>query len=295
MQADVRELTVFLEIARCLNFRRAASALGVTPSALSHSLRGLEEKLGLRLVHRTTRSVGLTAAGERLAQRLRPAFRDIDDALDDLNTFRDAPVGKLRITAARVATRLALLPVLEPFLEKHPGIDVDVVDGASFVDIVKEGFDAGVRFRERVAADMVAIPLGPPLRSAIVATPAYFARHPPPKTPKDLAAHDCIQLRFTHGGCYAWELERNGKELEVETRGRLALSDQVEILEAALAGMGLAYVFESQVESLVRQKRLVRVLEGWCPVYPGFFLYYPSRRHLPPVLKAFVDFVRAKA
>nr|WP_286202600.1 LysR substrate-binding domain-containing protein [Comamonas sp. JC664] len=212
-----------------------------------------------------------------------------------MNTFREAPVGRLRITAARGATRLALLPVLGPFLENHPGIEVDVVDGASFVDIVKEGFDAGVRFRERVAADMVAIPLGPPLRSAIVATPAYFAKHPPPKTPRDLAAHDCIQLRFTHGGCYAWELERNGKELEVETRGRLALSDQVEILEAALAGMGLAYVFESQVEDLVRQKRLVRVLEGWCPAYPGFFLYYPSRRHLPPVLKAFVDFVRAKA
>ncbi|RKH39717.1 LysR family transcriptional regulator [Corallococcus llansteffanensis] len=294
MQADVRELTVFLEIARHLNFRRAAGALGVTPSALSHSLRGLEEKLGLRLVHRTTRSVALTAAGERLAERLRPAFRDIDDALDDLNTFREAPVGKLRISAARVAIRLSLLPVLGPFLEAHPGIEVEVVDGAAFVDIVKEGFDAGVRFHERVAADMVAIPLGPPLRSAIVATPAYFAKHPPPKTPRDLAAHDCIQFRFTHGSRYAWELERDGKALEVETRGSLTLSDQVEILEAALAGLGLAYVFESQVESLLRQRRLVRVLEDWCPSYAGFFLYYPSRRHLPPVLKAFVDFVRAR-
>ncbi|RKH21803.1 LysR family transcriptional regulator [Corallococcus sp. CA047B] len=294
MQADVRELTVFLEIARHLNFRRAAGALGVTPSALSHSLRGLEEKLGLRLVHRTTRSVGLTAAGERLAERLRPAFRDIDDALDDLNAFREAPVGRLRITAARVATRLGLMPVLGPFMAAYPGIEVDIVDNPAFVDIVKEGFDAGVRFRERVAADMVAIPLGPPLRSAIVGSPEYFAKHPLPKTPKDLATQDCIQLRFSNGSRYAWELERNGQELEVETRGSLALSDQVEILEAALAGLGLGYVFESQIESLVQQRRLVRVLEAWCPPYPGFFLYYPSRRHLPPVLKAFVDFVRAR-
>ncbi|MHA7629950.1 LysR family transcriptional regulator [Corallococcus sp. M7] len=294
MQADVRELTVFLEIARHLNFRRAAAALGVTPSALSHSLRGLEEKLGLRLVHRTTRSVGLTAAGERLAERLRPAFRDIDDALDDLNSFRDAPVGRLRLSAARVAIRLSLMPVLGPFMAAHPGIEVEVVDSGAFVDIVKEGFDAGVRFHERVAADMVAIPLGPPLRTAIVATPAYFAKHPPPKTPRDLAAHDCIQMRFTNGSRYAWEFERNGKELEVETRGSLALSDQVEILEAALAGLGLAYLFESQVQSLVDQGRLVRVLEAWCPPYSGFFLYYPSRRHLPPVLKAFVDFVRSR-
>jgi DNA-binding transcriptional LysR family regulator len=294
MQADVRELTVFLEIARHLNFRRAAAALGVTPSALSHSLRGLEEKLGLRLVHRTTRSVGLTAAGERLAERLRPAFRDIDDALDDLNSFREAPVGRLRLSAARVAIRLSLMPVLGPFMEAHPGIEVEVVDSGAFVDIVKEGFDAGVRFHERVAADMVAIPLGPKLRTAIVATPAYFAKHPAPKTPRDLAAHDCIQMRFTNGSRYAWEFERNGKELEVETRGSLALSDQVEILEAALAGLGLAYLFESQVEPLLQQGRLVRVLEAWCPPYSGFFLYYPSRRHLPPVLKAFVDFVRSR-
>ncbi|RKH88735.1 LysR family transcriptional regulator [Corallococcus sp. AB045] len=294
MQADVRELTVFLEIARHLNFRRAAAALGVTPSALSHSLRGLEEKLDLRLVHRTTRSVGLTAAGERLAERLRPAFRDIDDALDDLNSFREAPVGRLRLSAARVAIRLSLMPVLGPFMAAHPGIEVEVVDSGAFVDIVKEGFDAGVRFHERVAADMVAIPLGPPLRTAIVATPAYFAKHPHPKTPRDLAAHDCIQMRFTNGARYAWEFERNGKELEVETRGSLALSDQVEILEAALAGLGLAYLFESQVQPLIDQGRLVRVLEAWCPPYSGFFLYYPSRRHLPPVLKAFVDFVRGR-
>jgi DNA-binding transcriptional LysR family regulator len=294
MQADVRELTVFLEIARHLNFRRAAGALGVTPSALSHSLRGLEEKLGLRLVHRTTRSVGLTAAGERLAERLRPAFRDIDDALDDLNTFREAPVGRLRLSAARVAIRLSLMPVLGPFMAAHPGIEVEVADSGAFVDIVKEGFDAGVRFHERVAADMVAIPLGPPLRTAIVATPGYFAKHPAPKTPRDLAAHDCIQMRFTNGSRYAWEFERNGKELEVETRGSLTLSDQVEILEAALAGLGLAYLFESQVEPWLQQGRLVRVLEAWCPPYSGFFLYYPSRRHLPPVLKAFVDFVRRR-
>lgn len=286
-------LGAFLAIARHRNFRKAAVELRVTPSALSHALKALEENLGIRLVNRTTRSVGLTEPGERLAARLTLAFRDIDDALDDLNTYRDAPVGRLKLTAARVTTRLHLLPLLRRFMATYPRIEVEVVESEALLDIVALGIDAGVRFRETVAADMVTVPLTPQLRSAIVASPAYFKKNPKPLTPQALREHNCIQFRFKSGGLYAWELERNGRAIEVETTGTLTLGDQEQMLDAALAGMGIAYLFEGQVAELVKKKRLVRVLEEWCPPYPGMFVYYPSRRHLPPVLRAFIEFVKA--
>lgn len=288
-----QSLQAFLAIAKHRSFRKAAHELSVTPSALSHALRALEEDLGLRLVNRTTRSVGLTEPGERLAAKLTLAFRDIDDALDDLNTYRKAPVGRLRLTAARVTVRLYLLPLLKRFMDANPRIEVEIIESEELLDIVAKGIDAGVRFRETIAADMVTVPLSPLMRSALVASPAYFKKNPPPLTPHALREHNCIQFRFKSGALYTWELEHDGRAVDVETRGTLTLGDQEQMLDAALAGMGIAYLFEDQVTEHIAKKRLVRVLDDWCPPYPGMFVYYPSRRHLPPVLKAFIEFVKA--
>lgn len=286
------DLEVFRAIARHRSFRRAAIELGVTPSALSHALRALEERAGLRLVNRTTRSVALTEVGERFYERIKPAFRDIEDALVDLDTFRDAPAGTLRLNAPRHAASDVLLPVVAAFMARHPQVRVEIVAEDALVDVVSEGFDAGIRFGERIAADMVAVPIGPPQRSAIVAAPSYFARHPPPRSPEDLHRHACIRMRFRSGVVYRWELERDGTAIEVDVDGPMTLSDHGLIVEAAVAGLGLAYLIESAVRAHLADGRLVRVLEDWCPLYPGFFLYYPSRRQLPGPLRAFVDFVR---
>ncbi|HEY0182275.1 MAG TPA: LysR family transcriptional regulator [Rhodopila sp.] len=292
---EPNDLAIFLAIARHRSFRKAADEIGVTPSALSHTLRGLEEHLGLRLLNRTTRSVALTEAGARLLDRIAPAFRDIDDALDDLNTFRDTPTGTLRINAARASTQITLLPMVTRFLAAYPGVNVDIVVNNAFVDMVSEGFDAGVRFGEVIAQDMIAVPLGPPQRSAYVASPDFFRRHPKPATPEDLKGLPCIRFRFESGRYYAWEFERDGVELSVEVDGQLTLGEQDLAVQAALDGAGIAFAFEAQVGDLVEQGRLVRVLEDWCPSYPGFYLYYPGRRQLPATLRAFVDFARSTA
>lgn len=289
------DLTTFLAIARRRSFRRAADDLGCTPSALSHAMRNIEERLDLRLVNRTTRSVALTEAGERLYARIEPAFRDIDDALDDLNNFRGEPVGMLRINAARATAQMVLLPLVTPFLKAYPAVSVEIAVTNRLVDMVAEGFDAGVRFGETIAKDMIAIPLGPRQRTAIVASPDYFERHPKPTTPEQLRSLPCIRLRFDSGRYYAWEFERGGIELAIEVDGPLTISDQELIIEAALDGAGLAFAFETQVEDLIAQGRLVRVLEDWCPYYAGVYLYYPSRRQLPAPLRAFIDFARAHA
>ncbi|MGV6875531.1 LysR family transcriptional regulator [Pseudochelatococcus sp. B33] len=289
---EPNDLAIFLTIARHRSFRKAADEIGVTSSALSHALRALEEHLGVRLLNRTTRSVALTEAGERLRARIAPAFRDIDDALDDLNTFRDTPTGTLRINAARASTQIILLPTVTRFLTAYPGVNVDIVVNNAFVDMVSEGFDAGVRFGEVVARDMIAVPLGPPQRSAYVASPDFFRRHPKPATPEELKGLPCIRFRFESGRYYAWEFERDGVELAVEVDGQLTLGEQDLAVQAALDGAGIAFAFEAQVRELVAQGRLVRVLEDWCPSYPGFYLYYPSRRQLPATLRAFVDFAR---
>ncbi|MCY1073169.1 LysR family transcriptional regulator [Archangium lansingense] len=292
---DPAALSPFLAIATHRSFRRAAVELGVSPSALSHALHNIEERLGVRLVNRTTRSVALTEAGERLYARIRPAFRDISDALEDLNAFRGQPMGTLRINAARQSAQLALMPIVHRFLRAYPDVRVEVRVDDALSDIVAEGFDAGVRFGESIAADMLAVPIGPPQRSAIVGSPEYFERHAVPKTPHELRDLPCIRYRFLSGVLYRWELERDGKEVLIEVDGPLTLTEQGLMIDAALAGLGLAYVFEGLVEPLLEQGQLVRVLEDWCPAYPGFFLYYPSRRQLPAALRAFIDFAKAPA
>ena len=291
---DSSDLAGFLAIAKHRSFKAASVELGVTPSALSHALRTVEERLGLRLLNRTTRSVALTEAGERLFSRISPAFRDIADALEDLNTFRGKPAGTLRINSARQSARLVLIPLITKFLKAYPDIRVDLVINDALVDVVSAGFDAGVRFGETIAADMIAVPVGPRHRFAVVGSPGYFKKHKPPVTPHDLSKLPCIRYRFSSGAMYRWEFERGGIELDIEVDGPLTLGDQDLMLEAALDGAGLAYVFEQQAEQLIAKRKLVRVLADWCPAYPGFFLYYPSRRQVPAALRAFIDFSRAK-
>lgn len=287
------ELATFLAIARHRSFRAAAVELGVSASALSHALRNIEERLDLRLVNRTTRSVALTEAGERLFARVSPAFQDIGDALEDLNTFRGKPAGTLRFNAARQSAQLVLLPIVTRFQKAYPEISVEIAVNDGLVDMVSAGFDAGIRFGETIAADMIAIPIGPRQRSAVVASPAFFKTHKPPQTPHELKDLPCIRFRFWGGALYRWEFERGGVELEIDVSGPLTLNDQDLMVDAALDGAGLAYVFEKQVEDLIAKRKLVRVLADWCPAYPGFFMYYPSRRQLPAALRAFVDFVKA--
>jgi DNA-binding transcriptional LysR family regulator len=288
---DPGDLASFLAIARHRSFRRAADEIGCTPSALSHALRALEERLDVRLFNRTTRNVALTEAGEQLFARVAPAFRDIDDALDDLDNFRGAPAGTLRLNCARSSAEMVVRPLVSRFLARHPKVRVEIVVSNALVDLVSGGFDGGIRFGELVALDMIAVPIGPRQRSAIVASPAFFERHPRPVRPEDLQSLPCIRLRFESGRYYAWEFEKDGVERAVEVDGPLAMNDQSLMVEAAIDGVGLTYAFEGQVEHAIADGRLVRVLEDWCPDYPGFYLYYPSRRQLPAAMRAFVDFV----
>lgn len=291
---DPSDLATFVAVAKHLSFRKAADSLGVTASALSHAVRSIETRIGVRLLNRTTRSVSLTEAGERLYGRVTPAFRDIQDAIEDLNSFRDRPAGLLRINAARMACHLALLPVMASFSAKYPDVSIEIAADNALTDIVGQGFDAGVRFGEALALDMVAVPLGPRMRFAVVGSPDYFARHDKPVTPYDLRSLPCIRYRFDSGQYYRWEFERGAEEMEVEVGGPLTVGDQDLMLRPALDGMGLAYLFEHQVTEQLKAGRLVQVLEDWCPYYPGFFLYYPGRRQLPAVLRAFVEHVKSQ-
>jgi DNA-binding transcriptional LysR family regulator len=286
------DLSSFLALARHRSFRRAADEVGCTPSALSHALKALEERLDLRLFNRTTRSVALTEAGELLLARVAPAFRDIEDALDDLNNFRGTPVGRLKLNAARASAKMVLLPLVARFLEAYPKISIEIVTDNDLVDMVSEGFDAGVRFGEVIAQDMIAVPIGPRQRTAIVATPSFFERFPKPTAPDHLRELPCVGLRFGSGRLYTWEFERGGVELQVEVSGPLIVDDQDMMVDAALAGAGVTFTFEDQVLSLIDEEKLVRVLEDWCPYYGGLYLYYPSRRQMPAALRAFVDFIR---
>lgn len=288
------DLAIFLTIARHRSFRKAAVELGVTPSALSHSLRSIEERLDIRLINRTTRSVALTEAGEQLFTRVKPAFLDIEDALEDLNAFRGQPSGKLRINAPRAAAKLVLLPIISRFLQVHSAVEVELVVDDALIDMVSAGFDAGVRFGEMIAADMIAVPIGPRHRFAVVGSPQHFERYPEPISPQDLSYHPCIRYRFASGAFYRWEFEKGGIELEIEVTGSLTLGDQDLMVEAAINGAGLAYLFEEQVQTHISEGRLQRVLDQWCPYYPGFFLYYTSRRQLPTAMRAFIDFLKAE-
>ncbi|MFT8231008.1 LysR family transcriptional regulator [Pseudomonas guariconensis] len=290
--ASTADLSLFLCIARHLNFSRAAVELGLTPSALSHALRALETRLDVRLFNRTTRSVALTEAGERLYQRLQPAFRDIADALEDLNNFRDKPSGNLRITAGRAAAELALLPLAQRFLVAYPDVHLEILSDDALVDMVGTGFDAGVRLGDRLQADMVSLPIGPYLRSVVVGSPEFFERHFIPQHPQDLKKLPCIGHRFPSGALYRWEFERGGVQLEVDVQGPLILGDVSLMLAPALQGIGLAYVFEDMVKEHLERGDLQQILGDWCHYYPGLHLYYPSRRQVPAALKAFIEFAR---
>ena len=287
------DLLSFIAIADHLNFSKAAVALGVSPSALSHTLRSMEDRLGVRLVNRTTRSVALTEAGERLYARVQPALRDIDDALDDLNDFRDKPAGKLRINAGLSAARLVVLPWINRFVSAYPEVTVELVNDDSLIDMVSSGFDAGVRFGESIATDMIAVTIGPPrIRSVVVAAASFLKRHAHPRTPHDLRGMPCIAQRYPSGALYRWEFERGGIALELQPEGPLVLGDMGLCIDAALAGVGMAFVFEDLVAADIAAGRLVRVLDDWCPYFPGLHLYYPSRRQLPSALRAFIEFIR---
>lgn len=287
------DLHTFAVVARWRSFRRAAVELGVSPSALSHTLRVLEARLGVRLLNRTTRSVAPTAAGERLLARLSPALLDIQGALDEINAFRDSPVGSLRINAPRAAAELVLGPLVNRFLQAHPGMQVELVTDDALLDIVAAGFDAGVRFGERLQQDMVAVPLGPPQRFVVVASPAYVAAHGAPPSPRELLQHQCIRVRFPSGAAYSWEFAQGAQRLEMAVDGPLALGDMRLMVDAAESGLGLAYVYSQYAAAGLAAGRLCQVLDDWCPEIPGFFLYYPSRKLLPAGLKAFVAMLRA--
>ncbi|UZK66261.1 LysR family transcriptional regulator [Sphingomonas sp. M1-B02] len=294
MQRDeLADLNAFLTVAEERSFTRAAAKLGTSQSALSHTVRRLETRLDVRLLTRTTRSVMPTEAGERLLRTLRPAIDDIEAELAALSAFRAKPAGTLRITTLEVAAREILWPVLEKLLPAHPDVHVEINIDLSLTDIVAERFDAGVRLGDQVAKDMIAVPIGPELRMAAVAAPAYFARKPRPLIPQDLAEHDCINLRLrTYGGLYAWEFERDGRELKMRVGGQLVFNDVAMIVAAAVAGFGVAFLPEDHFAAPLADGRLVRVLDDWCPPFPGYHLYYPSRRQVSPAFALLVDALR---
>ena len=292
-RANVNDLLAFLAIARERSFTRAAVKLGVSQSALSHTVRGLEERLGVRLLNRTTRSVAPTEAGERLLRTVGPRFDEIENELAALGEWRDKPAGILRITAADHAVNTILLPKLAKFLPRYPDVKIEISIDDRLVDIVAERFDAGVRDGELVAKDMIAVRIGPDLRMAVVGAPAYFAKHPLPKKPQELTAHDCINLRLpTRGGLYAWEFEKGRRKLNVRVEGQLVFNRPAQMLNAALGGLGLAYLLEDAVRTHLATGRLKRVLEDWCPPFPGYHLYYPSRRQPSPAFALLVDALR---
>ena len=288
---DLRDLSAFIAVARTRNFRRAALEQNVSVSSLSQRLRDMEERLGVRLMNRTTRSVGLTEAGELLLARVGPAISDVSDALDQVRGLRGVPSGRLRINAPPPAIDLVLAPMAAPFLQAYPQIELEIVSDSSFVDIVAGGFDAGVRYGEHLAQDMIAVSLGPPQRYAVVASPQYVAQHGRPKHPKDLLHHAAIRTRFGSGGLPDWEFEKAGRIVKVAPPGRLIATHQGLARRAALDGVGFWPTFEGWVRDDIKSGALVSVLEDWCEPFPGPFLYYPSRRQLPSALAAFVAFV----
>jgi DNA-binding transcriptional LysR family regulator len=290
---NVNDLLAFRAVARERSFTRAAAQIGVSPSALSHAIRGLEERLGVRLLARTTRSVSPSAAGERLLAAIGPHFDGIETEIAALGALRDKPAGTIRITTGIHAAQTILWPALAKLLPDFPDLNVEISVNAGFVDIVEERFDAGVRLGETIAQDMVAVRIGPDFRMAAVASPGYLAGRAPPRTPQDLATHDCINLRFpTRGGLYAWEFEKGDRALNVRVEGRLVVNDIALARSAALDGAGIAYLPESYVEAEVGAGRLVRLLKDWCPPFPGYHLYFPSRRQQPPALALVVDALR---
>jgi len=286
-------ILAFLAVARERSFTRAAAHLGISQSALSHSIRGLEERMGLRLLTRTTRSVSTTQAGERLAQSLGPRFDEIEAELKSIVELRDKPAGTIRITTSTHAAESILMPALGKFLLDYPDILVEAVIEHGLTDIVAERYDAGIRLGEQVEKDMIAVRVGPDLRMAAVATPSYFEAHAKPKTPQDLTRHNCLNIRLqTYGGLYAWEFEKNGRPLNVRVSGQIICNGSSAIVAAALCSLGIAYVPEDMVRAHFAEKRLVRVLGDWCPPFPGYHLYYPSKRQAAPAFALLIEALR---
>jgi DNA-binding transcriptional LysR family regulator len=290
---NVNDLLAFLAVAKERSFTRAAAKLGVSQSALSHTIRGLEERLGLRLLTRTTRSVAPTEAGERLVRTVGPRFEEIDAELSALTELREKPAGIIRITTGEHAAEAILWPALARLLPRYPDIKVELMVDYGLTDIVAERYDAGVRLGEQVAKDMIAVRIGPDFRMAVVGAPSYFANRPRPKQPQDLTAHDCINIRLpTYGGIYAWEFEKRGRGLKVRVEGQLVFNNIALRLNAVMAGFGLAYLPEDQVQTHLADGRLIRVLADWCPPFSGYHLYYPSRRQPTPAFALLVEALR---
>lgn len=294
-RGNLDDLLALLTVARERSFTKGAAKLGVSQSALSHTIRALEARLGVRLLTRTTRSVSTTDAGERLLQTVGPRLEEIDAELDALSNYREKPAGTIRITAVDYVVDAVLWPKLAPFLRKYPDIKIEIVVDYGLTDIVAERFDAGVRSGEQVAKDMIAVRIAPDMRMAVVGVPSYFRKRPEPQKPQDLLDHACINLRLpTHGGLYAWEFEKGGRELRVRVDGQLVFNGTDQILNAALAGFGLAYVPEELVRSHITKGRLKHVLRDWCPSYSGYHLYYPSRRQPSAAFSLLVEALRER-
>lgn len=289
----INDLLALRTIARERSFTRAAAQIGVSPSALSHAIRALEERVGVRLLTRTTRSVAPTDAGERLLDAIGPYLDGIETELAALGALRDKPAGRIRITTGIHAAQTILWPALAKLLPAYPDIEVELAVQTGFVDIVAERFDAGVRLGETIGQDMIAVRIGPDMRMAAVGSPGYFAEHGPPATPHDLAGHRCINLRFpTYGGLYAWEFERSGRALNVRVEGPLIVNEILLARQAARDGAGIAYLPEDYVAEDIREGRLTRVLADWCPPFPGYHLYYPNRRQRSPAMTLLVEAIR---
>jgi DNA-binding transcriptional LysR family regulator len=293
MRDDLSGLPALLAVADKRSFTAAAAELRVTPSAVSQTIRALEERVGVRLLQRTTRSVGLTEAGSRFLARLRPALQGVHEAFEALGELRERPAGVLRLNLPRLGYDLVLAPKLRAFLAAYPDIELDLCIDDAFRDIVAQGFDAGLRIGEMVEREMIGVRVTDDLRMAVVGAPAYFAAHGKPKHPRELHAHDCINYRRrTSGVVYRWEFTEHGKDFEIAVNGRILVNDGDLMLRAALDGLGLALLLEPSVRDHVAARRLVRVLDRFCAPFPGFFLYYPSRAHVPPKLQALIDFLK---
>lgn len=292
-QTKVNDLQAFLAVARDQSFTKAAARLGITPSALSHTIRALEERLGVRLLARTTRNVAPTEAGDRLMRSIAPLFDQIAAEVEALGELREKPAGTIRITCSDDAIELYLRPVLASFLQNYPDITLELFVDYGFTNIVEERFDAGIRLGEAISKDMIAVRISPDWRLAVVGSPAYFKRHSPPATPYELTQHPCVNIRHRPSGAiYAWEFEKHGKIFTVKGEGQLVFNSIVHVLNAAVDGIGLAYVPEALAAPYLADGRLKEVLADWCPYFQGFHLYYPHRRQASPAFSAFVDAVR---
>lgn len=290
---DLYDLAAFAAVAELGSFTRAAAELGTSQSALSHAMKALEERLGVRLLSRTTRSVSTTEAGETLLRSLRPALEEISSGVNAVGALRGKPSGTVRVTATKHAVSSVVMHILPRFLAAHPDIRVDMIVDDNLTDIVAERIDAGIRFGDIVEKDMIAVRIGPDIRMAVVGAPSYFADHPVPRTPRELAGHRCINYRHVRtGGLYAWDFEEKERPFQVRVEGPLVFNNADLIREAALAGQGVAYVYADDVAADVRAGRLKRILDRWCPTFPGYYLYYPSRRQTPPALAALIAALR---